>query len=192
MVEQERSGPPDTDEIPAQPTAAPTPTGGRAADAAPTRTRPTTRPATAPQVGGPTGTAPQSTGAPVSDAPVTAPAVAGLRGGRSKEFGQVRRTRFSGLWVGATIAAVVLLVLLVFIIQNSQQAAISFFGAHGHLPLGVALLLAAICGVLLVAVPGYGRIIQLRRALKRSTTVPPTPPQAARAPRREETGRDVG
>jgi uncharacterized integral membrane protein len=83
-------------------------------------------------------------------------------------FKKMRRTRFSGLWVGLTAAAVVLLVLLVFIIENSQSVQISFFGAHGHLSLGVALLLAAIAGVLLVAVPGYGRILQLRRALRKS------------------------
>lgn len=86
-----------------------------------------------------------------------------------EHFHKVRRTRFSGLWIGLTLAAVVLLVLLVFIIENGQRVNISFFGAHGHLPLGVALLLAAICGVLLVAIPGYGRIVQLRRALRRSS-----------------------
>ncbi|HEX4704929.1 MAG TPA: lipopolysaccharide assembly protein LapA domain-containing protein [Pseudonocardiaceae bacterium] len=81
---------------------------------------------------------------------------------------QVKRTRISGLWVGVTLAAVVLLVLLVFIIQNGQSVRISFFGAGLQLPLGVALLLAAICGVLLVAIPGYARIIQLRRAVRRA------------------------
>lgn len=80
----------------------------------------------------------------------------------------VRRTRISGLWVGVTVAALVLLVLLVFIIQNGQSVTISFFSGHLTLPLGVALLLAAICGVLLLAIPGYGRIIQLRRAVRRS------------------------
>ena len=83
-------------------------------------------------------------------------------------YHKVRRTRFSGLWIAVTVAAVVLLILLVFIIENGQRVDIAFFGAHGHLPLGVALLLAAICGVLLVAVPGYGRILQLRKALRRT------------------------
>jgi uncharacterized integral membrane protein len=91
----------------------------------------------------------------------------------TQEFAQVRRTRFSGLWVGVTVAAVVLLVLLVFIIQNGQSVTISIFGGSMHLPLGVALLLAAICGVLLVAVPGYGRIIQLRRAMRRAGNTKP-------------------
>ncbi|HEX2774004.1 MAG TPA: LapA family protein, partial [Micromonosporaceae bacterium] len=46
-------------------------------------------------------------------------------------------------------------------------AEVSFFGAHGHLPMGVALLLAAIFGVLLVALPGTARIIQLRMLSRR-------------------------
>jgi uncharacterized integral membrane protein len=90
-----------------------------------------------------------------------------------QQFAQVRRTRISGLWVGVTVAAVVLLVLLLFIIQNGQSVTISIFGGSMHLPLGVALLLAAICGVLLVAIPGYGRIIQLRRAMHRAGNTKP-------------------
>jgi hypothetical protein len=39
---------------------------------------------------------------------------------------------------------------------------VSFLGAHGSLPMGVALLLAAVFGVLLVALPGTVRILQLR------------------------------
>jgi uncharacterized integral membrane protein len=80
----------------------------------------------------------------------------------------LKRTRISGLWVGITVAAVVLLLLLVFILQNNITVTINYFGWSGDFPLGVALLLSAICGVLLVAVPGYGRIIQLRRAAHRA------------------------
>jgi uncharacterized integral membrane protein len=86
----------------------------------------------------------------------------------AQQYEKVRRTKISGLWVGVTVAAIVLLVLLVFIIENSQTVDVGFFGAHWHLSLGVAMLLAAICGVLLVAIPGYGRIIQLRRVLRRA------------------------
>jgi uncharacterized integral membrane protein len=93
-----------------------------------------------------------------------------------RRFEKVRRTKFSGLWVGATVAAIVLLVLLVFIIENSQTVDIGFFGAHWHLSLGVAMLLAAICGVLLVAIPGYGRIIQLRRVLRKAAKPGATSP----------------
>lgn len=79
----------------------------------------------------------------------------------------VRRTRMGGWWVASALFALVLLLLLIFILENGQRANIGFFGAHGHLPLGIALLLAAILGVLLVVIPGTGRIIQLRMLARR-------------------------
>jgi uncharacterized integral membrane protein len=78
-----------------------------------------------------------------------------------------RRSRTGGLWVGLILSAIVLLLLLVFILQNSAPVQISFFAFDGVLPLGVALLLAAIAGILLVAIPGSLRILQLRRAARR-------------------------
>jgi uncharacterized integral membrane protein len=67
-----------------------------------------------------------------------------------------------GLWVAAVLSAIVLLLLLIFILENGQRVSISYFGAHGHMPLGVALLLAAVLGILLVVIPGTWRIMQLR------------------------------
>ena len=63
--------------------------------------------------------------------------------------------------------AVILLLLLIFILQNGQKVDISYLGMHGHLPLGVALLLAAVCGVLLVVLAGTARISQLRATARR-------------------------
>ena len=79
----------------------------------------------------------------------------------------LRRTRMGGVWVGLALSAVVLLLLLVFILENERKVDIAFFGAHGHLPLGVALLLAAVAGALLVLIPGTVRIVQLRRTARR-------------------------
>jgi uncharacterized integral membrane protein len=76
----------------------------------------------------------------------------------------VKRTRAGGVWVAAGFFAVVLLLLLIFILENTQRVSISYFGAHMHSTLGVALLLAAVLGVFLVAIPGTWRIIQLRRS----------------------------
>jgi uncharacterized integral membrane protein len=80
---------------------------------------------------------------------------------------KLRRTRVGGVWVGLALTVVVLLLLLVFILENGQQADIGYFGAHGHLPLGVALLLAALAGALLVLIPGSARIMQLRKTARR-------------------------
>src|SRR5580700_1589923 len=99
---------------------------------------------------------------------------------------RIRRTRAGAAWVAAALFAVILLLLLIFILENSHTVAISFFGAHGHLPLGVALLLAAVLGVLLVVIPGTGRIVQLRMVSRRhrriDATVRQAPVPAATAP----------
>lgn len=77
------------------------------------------------------------------------------------------RSRAGGLWVVLVAFAVVLLLLLIFILQNGQRSDVYFLGAHGHLPMGVALLLSAIFGVLLVALPTAVRIAQLRMTASR-------------------------
>ncbi|CAN5329628.1 lipopolysaccharide assembly protein LapA domain-containing protein [soil metagenome] len=79
--------------------------------------------------------------------------------------GGVKRTRVSALWVGLVAAALLTILLLIFIAQNSDAVAINFLWWDGKLSLAVALLLSAVIGILLVAIPGSLRIIQLRRAL---------------------------
>jgi len=78
------------------------------------------------------------------------------------------RSVVSGFYVGLIIAALVLIFLLVFILQNNVPVQINFLGFSGTLPTGVALLLAAIAGVLLVVIPGSARLVQLRRAARRT------------------------
>ncbi|HLI16059.1 MAG TPA: lipopolysaccharide assembly protein LapA domain-containing protein [Acidimicrobiales bacterium] len=78
------------------------------------------------------------------------------------------RTRTSALWVAIVATLVILAVLIVFILENGQHVKVSFFGAHGHLPLGVALLAAAVVGGLFVVLVGAARIVQLRLRHRRS------------------------
>ena len=85
------------------------------------------------------------------------------------------RSRAGGIWVSLIVAAFVLLLLLIFILQNGAPAKVSFLGAHGTLPVGVALLFAAVFGALLVALPGTARIVQLRLAGRRSAVDVPPP-----------------
>lgn len=72
------------------------------------------------------------------------------------------RSRAGGLWVVLVAFALVLLLLMIFILQNGQRSDVYFLGAHGHLPVGVALLLSTIFGVLLIALPTAVRVLQLR------------------------------
>jgi uncharacterized integral membrane protein len=76
-------------------------------------------------------------------------------------------TRISGMRIGLIGGAALLVVMLIFIIQNAHAVGISFLGAHLRLPLAVALLLAAVAGVLLMAAAGTARITQLRRIMRR-------------------------
>jgi len=75
---------------------------------------------------------------------------------------RVRRTRVSATWVGIIISTVVLVLLLIFILENLRDVKVTYFGATGQLPLGVALIFAAIGGALLVAMVGVARLNQLR------------------------------
>jgi uncharacterized integral membrane protein len=79
----------------------------------------------------------------------------------------VKRTRMGGLWFASGSFAVVLLLLLIFILENGKSVDVAYFGAHGHVPLGVALLLAAVLGILMVVIPGTARIVQLRLTARR-------------------------
>ena len=57
--------------------------------------------------------------------------------------------------------------VVIFIIQNTHAVNVSFLGAHPHLSLAVALLIAAIAGALLMAAAGTARITELRQTMRR-------------------------
>jgi lipopolysaccharide assembly protein A len=78
------------------------------------------------------------------------------------------RTRAGTAWVLACVAAVALLVLIVFITQNLHPVEVSFLGWHGHFPLVVVGLAAALVGCVLTLILGSTRIVQLRRTAVRS------------------------
>jgi uncharacterized integral membrane protein len=105
---------------------------------------------------------------PVAEPADSAPAAAPARPRGVDERGRPRGGKVSALWIGLIVAAVLLILLLIFIAQNSKTVPIHFLGASGHISLAVALLLSAVVAVLLVAIPGSVRIMQLRRLVKRT------------------------
>jgi uncharacterized integral membrane protein len=56
----------------------------------------------------------------------------------------------------------VLVLLLIFILQNTRSVKVTFFTASNTIPVGVALLFAAIGGLLLAGLVALLRIWQLR------------------------------
>lgn len=80
---------------------------------------------------------------------------------------RVPRTRTSSAWTLLAVGALVVLLMLVFILQNSQRAHVNFLWIRGAVPLGAALLLSAVVGALIVLCLGAGRLLQLRLATRR-------------------------
>ena len=121
------------------------------------------------------GAAPDPRGTVQAGAAPSQPGVAQAEGARPDAVGTaapprhhiLRRTRTGGAWVALALSVVILLLLLIFILENGHSVSIAFFGGHASPPLGVALLLAAVAGALVVLIPGTGRIIQLRRTARR-------------------------
>ena len=80
----------------------------------------------------------------------------------------VKFTRAAALWSALIVGFLILILLLVFIMQNTDSTTIHLFGWEWNLPVGVAILFAAVCGGLLTVAAGTARIFQLRRAAKRN------------------------
>lgn len=100
-------------------------------------------------------------------APGKAPEAVPHRSGLDSK-GRIKRTRASTAWVGAVALALAAALVVVLVVQNSDPVTVDFLWLSGDLPGAAALLIAAIAGALLVAVPAAVRITQLRRSLRRN------------------------
>jgi uncharacterized integral membrane protein len=106
--------------------------------------------------------APPATPAPQPPARDAPPPVASTSaGGRGHSV-------LGAAWAGIWAAALVAIVLIVFLLQNTGRVRISFLGWHGTPPLTVTLLIAMVAGVVLTLIFGTARITQLRRRMRRS------------------------
>ena len=80
----------------------------------------------------------------------------------------LRGSRTAATWAAVTALALLLIMLTVFIVQNTEEAQVAFFGWEGKAPMAAVLLIAATSGMLLVLIAGTLRIWQLRRRVRRS------------------------
>ena len=79
-----------------------------------------------------------------------------------------RVTRASAAWVATAAALLLLILLIVFMLQNSTKVELHFLGLTGTIPLGMALLIAAVGGGVVVAIAGIARVTQLHLRLRRT------------------------
>lgn len=72
-------------------------------------------------------------------------------------------------WVGLIIGALLLILLIVFIVQNQQQATVTLFAWEFSLSAGLIYLIFAIFGALIMALVGGVRMLQLRRQVRQGS-----------------------
>lgn len=118
---------------------------------------------------------------PAPEPPPTPPTQPGQQAQRPERV--VHRTRISGLWIAIACFAIIVVFLLIFILQNDQNVGISYLGFHARMQVGIALLFAAIGGILLTVLAGTARILQLRTAARRGAHAEKTDPTRRTASR---------
>jgi uncharacterized integral membrane protein len=92
-------------------------------------------------------------------------------------------TRAASAWTAICVAALIAVGLIVFLAQNTGTVPITFLWMHVEASLTVSFLIAAVGGILLTAVLGMTRIVQLRRLVRHGS------PQSTHKPG-HETSRD--
>lgn len=84
-----------------------------------------------------------------------------------RENDPLRSSSTSNIWLALAALAALLVLLVVFLAQNTTRVPLSFLGWDWHPPLAVALLASVAAGLLLAVIAGSLRIVQLRRRVHR-------------------------
>ena len=105
------------------------------------------------------GTSPQPTGATArpKSAGATAPAPSATT-----------TTRAAAAWFATAVALLLLVMLILLILQNQNIVDVRYLGFTGSIPLGTALLIAAVAGAAVVTIVGVIRLTQLRLTARRT------------------------
>jgi uncharacterized integral membrane protein len=84
----------------------------------------------------------------------------------------VSTTRTDFLWWALGFSMLLLILVLVFVLQNLSSVSTSFFSVKWTIPLGLDLLLAALLGGVIAFLLGAARMLQLRRVARRRMRTP--------------------
>ncbi|MEU8241094.1 lipopolysaccharide assembly protein LapA domain-containing protein [Actinoplanes missouriensis] len=95
----------------------------------------------------------------VTGSPPTSPA--------SVTDNRIPHTRTGAAWFAVCSAALLCVVLIIFMTQNTRRVEVTFLWTHTSLPLALALLIAAVGATILAVVVGAARITQLRHLYRR-------------------------
>lgn len=119
------------------------------------------------KTGGKNGGKDGGTHGPGEEHPPTEPSEPAGKADRKAGDDPLRGSRTSGFYAAIVGLGVLLVLLIVFIAQNTDTTTVRFLSFEGETPVAVAMLIATTAGILLTATAGSLRIIQLRRRTKK-------------------------
>ena len=96
--------------------------------------------------------------------PVGDPAAADTR----REPVKLTPTRTSAMWLGVWAGVLVVILLIIFVAQNTAGVEINFLWMSGRISLALAMLIAGVAGAIVAMAVAAARIIQLRRMVRRA------------------------
>ena len=77
-------------------------------------------------------------------------------------------TRAAAAWLATAVSLLILVLLIILILDNQQTVDVKYLGFSGSLPLGTALLIAAVAGGAIVTIVGVVRMTELRIMARRA------------------------
>ena len=77
-------------------------------------------------------------------------------------------TRTSAMWLGVWAGVLVVILLIIFVAQNTAGVEINFLWMSGRISLALAMLIAGVAGAIIAMAVAAARIIQLRRMVRRA------------------------
>jgi uncharacterized integral membrane protein len=81
---------------------------------------------------------------------------------------KVTPTRTSAMWLGVWAGVLMVILLIIFVAQNTASVQINFLWMSGQISLALAMLIAGVAGAIIAMAVAAARIIQLRRLVRRS------------------------
>ncbi|WP_306506765.1 lipopolysaccharide assembly LapA domain-containing protein [Corynebacterium sp. YSMAA1_1_D6] len=83
------------------------------------------------------------------------------------ESGKVKGSFAASTWIALIVGFLLLIVLIIFILQNQHEVPMNFLNWSVEFPAGVTYLICAIAGALIMALVGGWRMIELRRQVRK-------------------------
>ncbi|MDO5032494.1 lipopolysaccharide assembly LapA domain-containing protein [Corynebacterium sp.] len=115
----------------------------------------------------------EQSGSPFEPAPSSGAAVEETKAERKareraqRDAGKVKGSFAASTWIALIVGFLLLIVLIIFILQNQQKVPMNFLNWSAEFPAGIAYLISAIAGALIMALVGMWRMFELRRQVRK-------------------------